>query len=213
MKTDELLDLLASQPEPSPGQQPARRFSLALLVGLPLAFGLLLMSYGLRPDLASAVHDAWFWAKCGFAAAMAAAALWLILRLGRPGQAVGAAGRAVVTPVLLVWAGGLLMVCLSPPGSRLAMLLGQSWRICSISIVYLSLPLMATVFWALRGMAPTRLRLGGAAAGLLAAALATLVYSLHCPEMDLPFWALWYVLGLAVPALLGALVGPRVLRW
>ena len=38
----------------------------------------------------------------------------------------------------------------------------------------------------------------------LAGALATLVYVLHCPESAAPFLAVWYVLGIALPTLLGA---------
>lgn len=38
-------------------------------------------------------------------------------------------------------------------------------------------------------------------------------HSLHCPEMGVAFWAVWYVLGMAVPAIIGALLGPRLLRW
>ena len=32
-------------------------------------------------------------------------------------------------------------------------------------------------------------------------------------RLDAPFLAVWYVLGMLVPTALGALVGPRVLRW
>ena len=71
---------------------------------------------------------------------------------------------------------------------------------------------MATL-WAMKGLAPTRLALAGAGAGLLAGALGALVYALHCPELAASFLAVWYVLGIAIPALAGALLGPRVLRW
>ncbi|WP_128576455.1 NrsF family protein, partial [Pseudomonas sp. BAY1663] len=27
------------------------------------------------------------------------------------------------------------------------------------------------------------------------------------------FWALWYLLGMLLPSALGALLGPRLLRW
>jgi len=47
----------------------------------------------------------------------------------------------------------------------------------------------------------------------LAGALATLVYALHCPESAAPFMAVWYVLGIAIPTVAGALLGRRVLRW
>jgi hypothetical protein len=33
------------------------------------------------------------------------------------------------------------------------------------------------------------------------------------PELQAPFLAVWYVLGMAVPVAVGALLGPRVLRW
>jgi hypothetical protein len=36
---------------------------------------------------------------------------------------------------------------------------------------------------------------------------------LHCPELGAPFIAVWYVIGMFIPALAGALLGPRVLRW
>ena len=75
------------------------------------------------------------------------------------------------------------------------------------------MPLFIGIFWAVRGMAPTRLRLTGAVAGLLAGAAATMVYCLHCPEMEAPFWGLWYFLGMLVPAFAGLLLGPRLLRW
>ncbi|MDQ2821723.1 MAG: DUF1109 domain-containing protein, partial [Pseudomonadota bacterium] len=40
-----------------------------------------------------------------------------------------------------------------------------------------------------------------------------LVYCLHCPEMSPVFVGTWYVLGMLVPALAGALLGPKVLAW
>jgi hypothetical protein len=77
----------------------------------------------------------------------------------------------------------------------------------------ISLPLFMATLWAMRGLAPTRLALAGASAGLLAGSLGTLVYALHCPESGAPFIAVWYVLGIAIPTLTGAILGPRVLRW
>ncbi len=93
------------------------------------------------------------------------------------------------------------------------MLLGQTWRVCSLNIVLTALPLGLGLFWALRGLAPTRPSWSGAAAGWLAGALAALVYSLHCAEMAAPFLAAWYVLGMAACAGLGAALGARSLRW
>lgn len=65
----------------------------------------------------------------------------------------------------------------------------------------------------MRARAPTRLRLAGAAAGLAAGAVGAPVYCLHCPELSAVFVGFWYLLGMLIPAALGALLGPRVLAW
>ena len=77
----------------------------------------------------------------------------------------------------------------------------------------LSLPVLVMLVMALRGLAPTRLRAAGLAAGLAAGAIAASIYALHCDESTLPFLTVWYVIGIALPAGLGAAVGPRLLRW
>jgi hypothetical protein len=80
-------------------------------------------------------------------------------------------------------------------------------------IALLSMPLFIAALRVMRGLAPTRLRLAGAAAGFAAGATAALVYCLHCPEMSPVFVGFWYLLGMLIPTALGALIGPRVLAW
>jgi len=99
------------------------------------------------------------------------------------------------------------------PAQRVPLVLGLTWRTCPFNIVLLSVPTFAAVFWAVRGLAPTSLRVAGAASGLFASALATIAYCLHCPEMSPAFWSVWYVIGMLLPAGAGAWLGPRLLRW
>jgi hypothetical protein len=82
-----------------------------------------------------------------------------------------------------------------------------------VLIGFLSIPGLIAILWALRGLLPSQLRAAGASGGLLAGATATLAYCVHCPEMGVPFWACWYVLGMLVPTVIGAALGPRVLKW
>ncbi|MFO1333443.1 MAG: NrsF family protein, partial [Rubrivivax sp.] len=56
-------------------------------------------------------------------------------------------------------------------------------------------------------------RAAGFAAGLLAGAIGALAYALACTEMAMSFVAAWYTLGILMVGALGALLGPRVLRW
>lgn len=90
---------------------------------------------------------------------------------------------------------------------------GGTASVCAWSITGLSLPTLAAGFWALRGLAPTRLRWAGAAVGLAAGGAGALAYGVVCPETSTAFIALWYTVAMAVPAALGALLGPRLLRW
>jgi hypothetical protein len=79
--------------------------------------------------------------------------------------------------------------------------------------VLLSLPIFAGVFWAMRRLAPTRLTAAGAGAGILAGASSAMLYCFHCPESAAPFILIWYTLGIALAACLGAAAGRWVLRW
>jgi hypothetical protein len=79
--------------------------------------------------------------------------------------------------------------------------------------VVLSIPALGGVLWAMRGLAPTRARMAGLAAGLLAGAVGAAGYALACGETAMTFVAIWYSLGIAMTGALGALLGPRLLRW
>ena len=76
-----------------------------------------------------------------------------------------------------------------------------------------SLPALAAALWALRGLAPTRLRTAGFASGVLAGSVGAFGYALSCPEASMSFVAVWYSLGILLTGALGAALGPRVLRW
>jgi hypothetical protein len=99
------------------------------------------------------------------------------------------------------------------PEQRLGMLLGSSWKSCPWNIAALSLPLFIATFWCVKDLAPTRLAMAGAASGLLSGALSASVYALHCTETAAPFIGVWYVLGIAIPTVIGASLAPRLLRW
>jgi len=135
------------------------------------------------------------------------------LRMGRPGARAGpalAAAPAIFGALAVLAAAELLI---SPAGLRLDELMGDSWRACPFLIMVIAAPVFAAAIWALRGMAPTRLRLAGASAGLLAGGVGATVYGLHCQEMSAAFVVTWYSLGVAGCVAVGALLGPRLLRW
>ncbi|QKL01835.1 DUF1109 family protein [Pseudomonas sp. NY5710] len=213
MKTNELIDLLSAGETAVDRHLAGKRFAIALLAGGLGASLLMAVIFGVRPDLAEVASSPLLWAKIALPASLATLALWLSSRLARPGVHGGVAWGLLVMPVLLVWVGAAVELASVAPDARAELILGKTWRTCALNIALLSVPTFAGVVWALRGLAPTRLRVTGAVGGLLAGATATLAYCLHCPEMGIPFWGVWYLLGMMLPTIMGALLGPRLLRW
>ena len=213
MKTDELIHLLATDDRPVQRNAIEQRFVVAALAGIAGAGVLMLSLFGLRPDLLATMALPMFWGKLVFAAALAAAGLALLRRMARPGMALGPAALWLAKPPRVLRAMALWALSQVSAAERMPLILGSTWRTCPFNIAALSVPAFVAGFWALKGAAPTRLAWTGAGAGLLAGALGALVYALHCPEMATPFLAVWYVAGMAIPTALGAVLGPRLLRW
>lgn len=213
MKTDELISALARQAGAVDPRAPVRRLLLASLLGVAAALPLMLWQLGVNPDLAADAQSPMLWIKWGFVVLVAGAGAALVARLARPGVDVRRAAQAVAAPMLALWALAAVVLVVSAPAERMPLVMGSSWSSCPLNIAMLSLPALLLLLAAVRSLAPTRLRPAGAATGLLAGALGTLAYLLHCPELEAPFLAIWYVLGMAIPAVIGAVIGPRVLRW
>ena len=213
MKTDDLIAMLATGVAPVDPHLVAKRFATGLLLGGAGALALMLMGYGIRPDLAQAAQAPMLWVKLGFAFVIAVSSLMLTERLARPGVRPGRAWVGVALPWAAISFMGLVVLMGAPPQERLGLVLGRTWLSCALSISLIASPVFVGLVWTLRGLAPTRLGLAGACAGLLAAAVGALVYALHCPEVEAPFLAVWYVLGLLIPTVVGALIGPKLLRW
>jgi len=108
---------------------------------------------------------------------------------------------------------GAVTLITTPEGERWTALLGQTWWICPWMLMMLSLPALTAILWAMRSLAPTRLKQAGFAAGLVAGVLGAMGYSLACPETSVAIVAIWYSLGIALTGWVGQWLGPKVLRW
>ncbi|MBX9903092.1 MAG: DUF1109 domain-containing protein [Burkholderiales bacterium] len=212
MKTDELIAMLAGDAGAVAPRVWQQRYALALVAGLFGAMLLMILLLGVRPDIADAVRLPMFWVKLAFPAALAAGALLAAVRLSRPGVAIGRAGAMLAAPVLAIWVLAVLAL-LGAPEDRAMLIWGETWAACLVNIPMLSVPAFVAVFWVMKSLAPVRPAVAGAAAGLLAGAVSAVAYALHCPELAAPFIGLWYLLGMLIPAALGALIGQRLLRW
>lgn len=211
MKTEQLIDLLARNAGPAPRALAARRLSPAAVGGLLASACVAILVFGAIPASMYATPVPWL--KMAYAGALALGGGWLTARLSRPAAPTATPRRATAAVVLAMAVLGAVTLLAEPEGARLDALLGHSWLSCPWSVAALSLPALAAALWAVRGLAPTRLRAAGFAAGLLAGGVGAFGYSLSCPEASPAFVAVWYTLGIAIIGALGAVLGPRALRW
>jgi len=213
MKTDALIAMLArGNPGVAPGAVD-RRLVATVAAALALALVVVLATLHPRADLAAAAQLPMFWWKLAVPLVLVALSFAAARRLACPGQRAGTAAALGAALLAGLWAVAAADIASAPAASRRALVLGHSALPCVALIAALALPVLAALFVALRNLAPTRLPAAGAAAGALAGGIAAAAYALHCDEMALPFVALWYVLGMAIPAVLGAVLAPPWLRW
>ncbi len=213
MRTDDLVAALAANISPIDPMQAERRFAAKLMAGALAAFVAMLALMGPRADLTAAAVLPMFWMKVLFPACLAIAAFVALRRLSHPGMRLGRASVGAVLPLTLVWTVAGLVLLAAPASERPALLLGETWAECPFGIALLSVPALGLSLWATRELAPTRLSLAGATAGLFAGAVGAFAYALHCPETQAPFLAVWYVLGMLIPTGAGAVLGRRLLHW
>lgn len=213
MKTDELVTLLATRAQPVVPHAAQRRLAAGLALAVPLSLAAMALALGLRPGLAADLGDPMAWVKILAPVAVAAAGFFAVERLGRPGVRAGRAWWIAGAAVLVLWGLGAWSWVAAPAPARPGLVWGLTWRECAANITLLSTPVFVAAFWVLRGLAPTRPAAAGFGAGLLAGGTGAAVYALHCPELAGPFLAIWFVLGMAIPPLAGAALGPRLLRW
>jgi hypothetical protein len=209
----DLIDRLVADLAPVPAHAAARRLAIGIGAGLVVSAVLMLAWLGLRPDMMPAMGTAGFWIKFAFTALLAVAGVAAASRMARPDGMASAPVAVTVAVLAIITMLALAQFTATPPAEHPALLMGISALVCPWYIIALSLPVLAGVFWAMRGLAPTRLTLAGAMAGLAAGGTGAFVYSFHCIESAVPFVAVWYTLGIAGATLVGALLGRFALRW
>jgi len=211
MQTTDLIERLATDLRPTRSR--VRLLGIATLIGAAVSVGLLLWVLGIRSDLARAIFTAAFWMKWGLALATGVVAFLLCVRLARPESKPGSLPLFLLLPLFAFSVAACLQLMNATHTERWGMWLGHSAVQCFWCIPLLAIPLLLGVLWAFRFLAPTRLRLAGFSAGLLAGAVAAVIYALSCQETSAAFVATWYSAGMLFPALIGLIIGARVLRW
>lgn len=211
MLTADLIDSLTAEVRPVAHRNPAVLLAQAAAIGAALSLAVVAVVYGVQPGLLGAASGP-FAMKAAYGLAVGTIALLASAALVRPDRRPRGWRALGLPAVALGLVAGWQLA--NTPGDQLgSALLGGSWDRCPRRIAILSVPILALVLTAVRRQAPTDLRRAGAAAGLLAGSLAAVVYAAACTEHSAAFVLVWYSLGISLSTAMGALVGPRALRW
>ena len=213
MKTDELVEMLSLQIKPVDRRSLARTLRLAGVASGLAALGIACFALGVRPDLFETQALSFTLVKLAFTVAVVGLALVYLTRLSRPGGERRVWSWWVASPFVAIAALAAVSLGLAPKAHWDAMIVGDEWLECLLSIPLIAIVPFAISIWAVRQAAPTDLSRTGAFVGIVAGGVSAVAYSLHCTDDSLPFVAVWYGGTIAICTFAGALLGPRLLRW
>src|SRR6478672_1268641 len=161
MKTEDLVTMLATGEATVEENAAARRYSTAIGWGAFGATLLMALVLGVRADLAAAAGLPMFWVKILFSGALTMASIVIALRLSQPGARLVPGAVALGAPILGMWILAAVTLARAQPALWPELLFGQTWTSCPLLIAMLSIPMFVAALWAMKGLAPTRLRLAG----------------------------------------------------
>lgn len=211
MKTDELINLLK---EDAPvGLRLPQRLTMLVVAGGLVAILVMLLTIGLRNDLAEKILTWPVGFKVAETLLLATTGIFLAFAAGRPGAGLLSRLKILALPLLMLAAAILAEAVSAPPSEWASRWIGNHPVFCLIFIPMLAVAPMAGLMAALRHGAPDDPGLAGAIAGFASGSMAAAVYAWHCPD-DSPFFvASWYMLAILIVTLAGFVLGRRLLRW
>jgi len=206
--TDDLIRSLASEAGARRGVSLQAAFAVTAAGSLACALLLVFSVIGIRPDFADMAVRMPFAFKLAYTGSLVVGMSVLALYAATP----GASARALyaLLPAVIVLALGVLF---DPTGFPILGRTDTAVVFCLGAILLLSLPAMVLGFVFMRRGAPTQPLVAGAVIGLLSASVGALAYTLACKNDGTAFVAIWYTAACAIMAMVGAVVGQRVLRW
>ena len=213
MKTDDLIRGLAIDARVR-APSVAMRLASALPLGFIVSLILFALMLGPRPvALDSVFSNAFFDLKFVIVLALALTALLAGHVLTRPEAARGGRMWLLLLPLALLAAGIVADFIVPQDEGWRARMIGDNAQTCLTAIPLLSLPILGAALWALRHGATSHPLWLGALAGLIASGLAAALYAAHCTDDSPLFVVVWYSAAIALVTMIGALIGPRVLRY
>src|SRR5437763_281478 len=134
MKTDDLITLLSTNPEPVDRNAVTRTLCLALAAGIVVALGIAILGLGVRSDLTATRALIFLAVKLTFAFGIVGLALLYLTRLARPGGERKLSPLIVAVPFLLLLFLAAVSLGSAPRAHWDKMIVGDEWLECVLSI-------------------------------------------------------------------------------
>lgn len=215
MRTNELIARLSSAPRPAKQAGAAGTILIAVLLSL---FVVALMTFGwlgFRSDLGSTLargkHD--FLLNLVFIISIGSSALAIVRDLAVPGRPLKLPSITLIVPFILMAAIAANELRSGSLHQAFPHTDHASWFTCLWQTSALAVPAFTILAFGIRRLAPTNLQRAGFYTGLLAGAIGSMGYCFHTPNETVAFGVTVYTGGIVSMAVIGGLIGPRLLRW
>jgi hypothetical protein len=213
MKTDDLIAALATDNRTLAQRPPLRVLALAVAAAVLVAGLLLVLTIGVRPDVAGALQTWRFDLKFVVTISLGAAAFLLVAKCLYPESSERPAAGPLLVPLTVLLVGAGIELASIAPEAWAMSATGENGLLCITIIPALGIIPLGLIVAALRSGAPVRPGLAGLGAGLLAGAISATFYAANCTD-DSPLFVLtWYPIAIAILGVLGAALGRAFARW
>jgi hypothetical protein len=191
----------------------ALRDSLWLLALAAIEMLLILAVGAMRPDMGRMILSPYMIWKIGSLALLCGMSCTVAMRSFAPPALPRRGLRIVLGLAGLAMIGGLFLASSAESGrSLLDRLAPVHGLLCAVSIVVLSLPMVAMLAVLMRRAAPMQPRQSALASGLAASTCGALAFTICCPMNDPLYIVVWYSVGVAVVTALARWLLPRRFR-
>ena len=178
-----------------------------------VAFLVMLATVGVRSDFGSETHCGFMALKLLFALSLIGTGTVFLIRAISPGRGSRKLFLIAFLPFLVIGLAGLVALVMAAANSEscIRMMMGMRWQTCLLCIpLFAVIPFVAHI--GMRQGAPTNLTHTGAIAGLVAGALGATAYAFNCADDALPIYRdlVWRID--RTLCVIGAKLGPKLLR-
>lgn len=212
MMSDMMIDRLVEELTPVKPLKNRDGLALTLAIAAILAAAVAMLT-GIRGDLLMGMPHPMFFLRGGALLLLGVTSSYAVIAMSQP--AVGNSFKGwiwALLAALLFPATAIVMAMIAAPDNVAIFVPRYGVECLAISMLVGSGIAAAQVFWLRRG-APVALERAGWLVGMSSGALGAAAYSLHCPFNSIFYVGLWYSMAVALCAILGRLVIPRLIRW